>query len=274
MGVLFNFRRPFSHWGSPLHPIHFARAAGDFVSNMAVEITSAIWGGKPEIQNGTLLVLIRLADMASYPDGVCWPSIPTVASHTRLSERQVRRIIRELEECGILTVEQRGDKHMTSVYRVHVDQIRKGDMGVPLRGTFATGEGGHLRHEGGHGCPPNHKRSVTKDPTKAQKLVLPEIPEILRTPAFEAAWADWVNYRKEARKALKPMCAAEQLSFLATLGPDGAVTAIRNSIRNSWQGLFEPKSSLPARNGYQNQFVNPRTIAATSQTGYEGVTNV
>jgi hypothetical protein len=68
-------------------------------------------------------------------------------------------------------------------------------------------------------------------------------PKNLDTPTFRTAWDDWLAYRRERRlPALKPRSVEAQLAKLAEWGWAAAVSAIRNSIRNGWQGLFEPKS--------------------------------
>ena len=51
---------------------------------------------------GTRLVAIALADRVN-GDGNCWPSLADVARRTGMSERQVRRHIRQLEADGALT---------------------------------------------------------------------------------------------------------------------------------------------------------------------------
>lgn len=56
-------------------------------------------------------------------------------------------------------------------------------------------------------------------------------------------WDEWVSYRSKARKALSESTATKQLEFLADCIANGfdAGAIIDESIRNGWQGLFEPK---------------------------------
>lgn len=72
------------------------------------------------------------------------------------------------------------------------------------------------------------------------------IPENLRTPEFEKAWAEWKNYRKQSRKRMAPSTQQKQLTALALMGVAGAVQSITASIQNGWQGLFPPKDNQPA----------------------------
>jgi hypothetical protein len=66
------------------------------------------------------------------------------------------------------------------------------------------------------------------------------VPEVLLTPDFEAAWADWKAHRIEIRKPLKPTQEAEQLRQFALWGVPRAVAAIRHTILKGWQGVREP----------------------------------
>lgn len=74
------------------------------------------------------------------------------------------------------------------------------------------------------------------------------VPAGLQTQDFIEAWVDWHIYRSETKKKLTPSTEKEQLAMLEKLGSTQAVEAIRNSIRNSWQGLFEPKAN--GQNGH------------------------
>jgi hypothetical protein len=68
-------------------------------------------------------------------------------------------------------------------------------------------------------------------------------PGNLDTPSFRSAWAEWVAYRKERKlAAYKPATIRAQLAKLAEWGEGAAVDAIRESIRQNWQGIFEPKA--------------------------------
>lgn len=72
-------------------------------------------------------------------------------------------------------------------------------------------------------------------------------PKILQTPEFSAAWQDWLAYRRERRlPACKPKSIETQLRTLSEWGHDVAIVAIRESIRQNWQGLFLPKTANSA----------------------------
>jgi hypothetical protein len=73
-----------------------------------------------------------------------------------------------------------------------------------------------------------------------------------------AAWSRWTDYRKQIRKALKPVSIPAAQRELAAFGADQAAV-VEQSIANGWQGLFalkerpkpkeEPRRGLPILNG-------------------------
>lgn len=52
------------------------------------------------------LVLLAMADWSN-DEGICWPSIAKLASKTSLSERGLRKVIRSLEELGLVDTEEK-----------------------------------------------------------------------------------------------------------------------------------------------------------------------
>jgi hypothetical protein len=75
------------------------------------------------------------------------------------------------------------------------------------------------------------------------------LPPCLENPEFKKAWEDWNRFRLEARKKLTPSTAGKQLAQLGEWGSSKAIQSIEQSIRNGWQGLFEPheNGSKPVR---------------------------
>jgi hypothetical protein len=85
------------------------------------------------------------------------------------------------------------------------------------------------------------------------------LPEPLQNEAFSAKWEEFVKYRKESRfRALKPASVSKLLNELAGWGSESAIEAIDTTIRNGWQGIFQPKvNQLVRPNG-----TNPHQRAA------------
>ena len=53
------------------------------------------------------------------------------------------------------------------------------------------------------------------------------------------AWKQWIDYRKEIKKPLKPVSVKAAQKEMAKLGDD-QIAAVEKSIANGWQGLFAP----------------------------------
>lgn len=104
-------------------------------------------------------VKIILATLGNYADeeGCCWPSIPSIARASALSESTVRRHLRWLCDQGALTVETRHSsrgRQQSNVYRILLVW-----RGPPQEGAATGRENGSA--EGCHGDTPV---SVTGDP--------------------------------------------------------------------------------------------------------------
>lgn len=104
-----------------------------------------------EAQLGDRLVLLVLADHAREDGTGAWPSLETIAHQSRLSERQARRCLRNLEQSGEI-VETGRSKKGTHIYAF---PKYKGDNMTPQGGTSTT--------QGGD--------KMTPDPSLEQPLV-------------------------------------------------------------------------------------------------------
>lgn len=64
------------------------------------------------------------------------------------------------------------------------------------------------------------------------------------------AWQAWCKYKSEAKKPIKHSTAKLQWDFLSKYLHEVQLEIVSQSIRNGWQGLFEPKtgSSKPSIN--------------------------
>ena len=69
-----------------------------------------------------------------------------------------------------------------------------------------------------------------------------EIPSKLQTPEFEATWSEWLDFRSKLGKTKNlPALFSKQLKWLSQFTPQTASEIINSSIRNGYQGLFEPR---------------------------------
>lgn len=70
------------------------------------------------VDQGTLLVLIVLADSADEGTRECWPSVSRIAARARLSERQVQYCLKQLSDRGIIEIETGAGRSGTNLYRL------------------------------------------------------------------------------------------------------------------------------------------------------------
>jgi hypothetical protein len=111
-------------------------------------------------------------------------------------------------------------------------------LSTPSSCARTEGKGNEREEEGNKDSAP--------PPGDTPELPLEEsFPVNLGTEAFRQAWGDWLAYRRERRlTSLKPRSVAAQLKELSEWGEVAAITSIRDSIRQQWQGLFPPKAGI------------------------------
>jgi hypothetical protein len=77
---------------------------------------------------------------------------------------------------------------------------------------------------------------------------LDSIPWVSALPfsseAFSKAWQSWIDYRKELKKPLKDATVTAQWKEFVKWGEEKSIASIEQSIKNGWQGLFEPRAGL------------------------------
>ena len=89
------------------------------------------------LERGEVAVMLALAWHADR-NGVCWPSVETLARECRFSERHVQRIIAELINAGkIIAADRKGGTHST----IYTIVGYRGDIGDNGGVTFETGRG-------------------------------------------------------------------------------------------------------------------------------------
>ena len=93
-----------------------------------------------------------------------------------------------------------------------------------------------------------NKKTRTREQQYRKNGLAVAIPDALDVPAFGEVWNQWQQHRREIRKSLTSTAASAQLAKLASLGVDRAIVALKHSIANGWQGIFEPKEEPHAGN--------------------------
>jgi DNA-binding transcriptional regulator YhcF (GntR family) len=85
---------------------------------MSVKVMSRVWDESAHT-GSALLMLLAIADHAN-DDGVCWPSVETLAAKARVQARQAQNLIAQLEQSGELAVQRGRGRKNTSIYVVKI----------------------------------------------------------------------------------------------------------------------------------------------------------
>lgn len=92
--------------------------------------------------------------------------------------------------------------------------------------------------------------SEGKGSTSEGKSNNPSPEEEIPPGLNKTAWLQWVNYRKQIRKPLKPVSIPAAQKALAAFGSEQSAV-VEQSIANGWQGLFALKNAGGASGTYQ-----------------------
>jgi len=154
---------------------------------MSIYVMTHVWGHSGQ-SLGSLLVLLAIADHAHSDGSGAYPSIATLAKMSRLSDRQVQRVIAKLQQDGELVVAYGEGPYRTNVYRVIMD----GDnMSGVTTGTPSQAQ------EGGAGV----TQSVN-EPFKKIKRRIPEKREWKTDELWQKLGVDGVNALRDKHPAL------------------------------------------------------------------------
>jgi len=106
---------------------------------MSVRVIDRVWANSQQ-SGGGLLVMLALADFAN-DDGECWPSVPTLAEKSRLTEREVQYLLPKLEAAGELRlVRSAGGRRKRHRYIVTVAEKGANDSPKELHRKDINGE--------------------------------------------------------------------------------------------------------------------------------------
>lgn len=117
---------------------------------VSIKVMTAVWENAP-VRQGSLLVLLALADFAS-DNGLCWPSVETLAKKARLKRRHTQDILWKLERLGWITREVGTGPYGANHYRVNLEGVQKMH---PAR--FPADGGANFAEGGRGGAHPNRQ---------------------------------------------------------------------------------------------------------------------
>jgi hypothetical protein len=107
---------------------------------------SLVW--EMELPTSEKMVLLVIADHADDGGGNAWPSVATIARKSSLSERQAQRLIKNLTNLGLVTVESQAggtremrDDRRPNRYTLHLDGVTSTSPGAVVRGDMGDANG-------------------------------------------------------------------------------------------------------------------------------------
>lgn len=94
---------------------------------MSVKLSAYVWDGcaSSGMKLSSVVIMARLADFSS-DEGVCWPSIETIARQIGAGPSTVRTVVSKLEAEGWLTrtARRKGNRNASNVYRLNVAKLQ------------------------------------------------------------------------------------------------------------------------------------------------------
>lgn len=189
---------------------------------MSIKLMVEVWQ-KQGLTSTEKLVLLALADWAN-DEGLCWPSIETLAQKTSLVKRSVSRIIKELERKQLLTRQEisgKGVKYWVSV------------KGVCRDDTKSWGDD-----------------TVSPNTTIIQQKVIERVglPDWLPVDA----WDGFVHMRKQQKKPLTDRAVQRIFEKLKGLREKGysLTEVLDQSTTNCWSDVYEVKQKKESQPKY------------------------
>lgn len=110
---------------------------------MSTKLTGYVWDGcaASGMKLSSVAIMARLADFSN-DEGVCWPSIETIARQIGAGMSTVRTAIARLEAEGWLTRKARrqGNRNASNVYQLNVAKLQAPFSECSGRASSCTGE--------------------------------------------------------------------------------------------------------------------------------------
>lgn len=174
------------------------------VATVSVHVTGWVWDHS-RVRLGDLLVLLALADHAKRDGTGAWPSVKTLSEYARITERQVQRCLRRLEELG--EIERTGtSKFGTSIYSFpRYIESRAGGDNLSPGGDIHDSEGVTFTTSGVTQMSPDPLEDPSRtrpEPTHARGTVVALSGSALEVPAGGAPWKVDRVYVTEAEGGL------------------------------------------------------------------------
>jgi hypothetical protein len=175
---------------------------------LSIDVTSWVYDHAPQDMSiGDMLVILRLAWHADQHGRGAYPTLADLSEKTKLCERQVRRVLRRLEQRGLIAVQEASTRRRPTTYWFPGFAKKRGDIhdksggtldasrgdiqsiSTESGGTFTTMRGDIHDHEGGH----SRQDYIRSEPslTVIEPSVPPRDPPEPRTKRATAMTEEW-----------------------------------------------------------------------------------
>lgn len=192
-----------------------------------------------------------LADMARVPVEECRKSLaklegPDPDSRSKNDEgRRIRPVDGGWEIINYYKYRERLMSDERRQYWKEYKQKKRSCPQSPQLSTVPSASASSSVSERSEDIPPASERSedrIAKKQKVKEDLILPEIPPRFKlSQKFCSMWNDWIAQGKERKKSPVTSRALKmQMKMLEEMGLSRAKYALRNSIANQYQGIYEP----------------------------------
>ena len=197
----------------------------------------------------TAKVVYGVVEALDGDDG-CFASNAYLSRHLGLEERQIRNILGELTDACLIRREQvNGRRVIRTVEKIALDKafadssVTKSEP-VKELGEATDCHGGRQKIAVGGGKKlPTYNKEDNKEYKDTKEPITWTVQMPFDSDEFSKAWMSWIRYRKEIKKPIKESTITAQWKEFAKWGESKSIISIEMSIKNGWQGLFEPARS-------------------------------
>jgi DNA-binding MarR family transcriptional regulator len=188
-----------------------------------------------ELNGNDKIILAILADRIGQHE-TCWPGQRTLAKDAGFRSDTAGACTSRLEKTRYIEIEKRGNGRRqyyrltekgVRIFRAPGNSKRSENQDTTVRKIHTEAPGNSVH---------NQTDQITR-PNKGVKVSFPA--KLTSIDGFEAAWGEWLTYRRERKLTVTPTCLKKQLAMLENQ-PD-PIAVLNQSIQNGWQGLFPIK---------------------------------
>ncbi len=188
-----------------------------------------------EISGHEKLVMLALADNSN-DQGICWPSLETIARKASVAERSARRLIRQLTDRGFLEVEiNTSGKRKGNIYHLKVGAQPRTESPPSLDLVPPRGDSGGKK--GGLRSPPNLKRTTIKkecDSDSSKKG-----SRLSENWTLPKPWEEWAVQQSLTEQQVRSQADQFRDYWIGVPGAKGIKLNWKATWRNRIRGVLE-----------------------------------